>query len=183
MATADRPFWRQTKPSASTKASELVPVKVASTPSKVAGEMRLSSSGGNRYLSEAEHEQLQRMILSRLSRCQKTAFPFSKKLDLSALHLSDRDVPVAALMESALSEQLHTLSLRKNRHLLSVPPQLVKCFPSLVHLDMSSCGLRKLPVEWNLPKLRTLDLSLNCISKFPDEASILVVERNVPDLY
>jgi hypothetical protein len=103
-----------------------------------------------------------------LDQCESVRFPFKKKLILANLDLAASDIPLKDLVNTSLGNSLYKLSLAGNR-LAAIPPDLVQCLPFLNHLDLSQCELHQLPDQWNLPKLKRLNLSHNRISDFPDK--------------
>jgi Leucine-rich repeat (LRR) protein len=103
-----------------------------------------------------------------LDQCETVRFPFKKKLMLNSLDLTAADIPVKDLYGTNLGNSLHRLSLAGNR-LSSIPPKLVTCLPLLKSLDLSQCELHQLPVRWNLPQLKRLNLSHNRLTDFPEE--------------
>jgi Leucine-rich repeat (LRR) protein len=121
----------------------------------------------------ANHTKRRRINLM-LDQCETVRFPFKKRLILENLNLAASDIPVKDLVNTSLGNSLYKLSLAGNR-LVTIPPDLVQCLPVLHHLDLSQCELYQLPNEWNLPKLKRLNLSHNRISEFPDEVRL----RNV----
>jgi Leucine rich repeat len=81
-----------------------------------------------------------------------------------------------------LSKNLHTLSLARNRYLLTIPQKLVSGsmvsgakLVNLKLLDLSSCAIQKLPDEskWDLPQLTTLNLAHNRLQDFPSQVCVL----------
>jgi hypothetical protein len=117
-----------------------------------------------------------RLVRVRVQECEakvsKRRF-FSKKshLALDNLGLTENQVPVQALGEGQLGLQLQSLSLANNK-LSVVPPSLVVCLPQLRALDLSNCLLFDLPTRWNLPLLKTLNLSYNMLRCFPGEVRL-----------
>jgi hypothetical protein len=80
-----------------------------------------------------------------------------------------------------LAKNLHTLSLARNRYLVTIPQKLVSGsmvsgakLAQLQHLDLSSCAISKLPDEraWDLPQLKTLNLALNRLQHFPTQVCV-----------
>lgn len=95
--------------------------------------------------------------------------PCKRKLILSELNLTCKDIPVSKICVPMLNSSLHKLNLAGNP-LLGLPMELVLKLNSLQTLDLHQCDLRCLPsVEWNLPHLRKLDLSFNQLGDFLDE--------------
>jgi hypothetical protein len=77
-----------------------------------------------------------------------------------------------------LAKKLHSLSLSRNRYLVTIPQKLVSGsmvsgakLLLLQHLDLSSCAICKLPDErmWDLPQLKTLNVALNRLQDFPNQ--------------
>lgn len=99
-----------------------------------------------------------------------------KKLHLESMDIIYTDIPVQSLADTSLGGSLHKLSLSGN-HLQTIPEKLVRCLPSLMHLDLSHCKLTSLPDAWNLPQLRMLNLSHNGL----DFLSETILE-GLPDL-
>ena len=122
-----------------------------------------------------------RIINERLDACEARRSCFKKKLDLSALEMRSCDVPVKDFYHTSLGNSLHTLSLAKNS-LSVIPSKLVLSFPALKKLDLSQCNLYELPDNWELPKLKYLDLSHNRLTDFPHEVCLLVLPFSVTSL-
>jgi len=93
---------------------------------------------------------------------------FRKRLVLRDMNLSRADIPLQQLKETNLGCSLVHLSLSGNR-IGSIPADLVQSPPLLQILDLSRCDLDRLPDQWDLPKLRKLDLSHNNLIDFLDE--------------
>jgi Leucine-rich repeat (LRR) protein len=109
-------------------------------------------------------------INERMDQCKANCnrYPFRKKLLLDKLYLSSSDIPMKDLCGTSLGNSLYKLSLSGNRF-GSIPPKLVMSLPSLRTLDLSQCALHQLPEQFNLPKLKRLNLSNNYLTEFPDE--------------
>mmetsp|Transcript_3191 Transcript_3191/g.7323 ORF Transcript_3191/g.7323 Transcript_3191/m.7323 type:complete len:1274 (+) Transcript_3191:449-4270(+) len=121
----------------------------------------------------AEDIETMRLVRHRVQECEAKASKrrfFSRKshLALDNLGLTEKQVPTQALNEGQLGVQLQSLSLANNK-LSVVPATLVVCLPQLRALDLSNCLLFTLPKRWNLPQLKTLNLSCNMLQRFPDE--------------
>ena len=124
-------------------------------------------------------------IAGLLDKCAGTRFPFRKKLSLANLGMTLHDIPLSALCgspgslngdgdgKSRLGQSLHTLSLTGNT-LGILPDLLVQSLPLLIRLNLSHCALHSLPTVWNLPQLKTLDLSHNMLSTFPGEVRTMI---------
>lgn len=119
----------------------------------------------------------EREITRRLNECEERAakrfvLPLMGnriKLDLSGTSMtSEDDIPVKDLCNTPLGNVLQKLLLRKNK-LKSIPPSIVQYLPALTVLDLQQCSLHELPEVWNLPKLKTLDVSCNHLTDFPGE--------------
>jgi len=107
--------------------------------------------------------------------------PFNKrKLKLQNINLGPEDVPINELMGTPLGDSLSKLSLSCNNHLSDIPPGLVLCLPALTSLDLSRCKLKELPKQWDLPKLKRLNLSDNLISDFLQEVSVRCSDNTKP---
>lgn len=89
---------------------------------------------------------------------------FSKNLKPHRLDHFSVDGP--ELCNSRVGNSLKKLSLSQNE-LGCIPSMLAAGLPTLKHLDLSSCGLVKIPPEWNFPELTHLNLSNNGLSEFP----------------
>jgi Leucine-rich repeat (LRR) protein len=110
-------------------------------------------------------------VKKRLQVCETTPQGSrKKKLNLENMQLVEADVPMTYVHSTPLGNTLYKLSLAKNP-LRGIPPKLVQCLPMLSHLDLSQCELVSLPVTWNLPQLKKLNLSHNKLTDFPDEVS------------
>jgi len=127
---------------------------------------------------QADQTAKQRRINLLLDQCESLRFPFKKKLILSNLNMTAADIPLPYLCGTTLGNALHKLSLSCN-HLGSIPERLVNSLPSLKHLDLSQCHLHSLPAKWNLPQLKTLNLSDNLLRDFPDE----IMLEGLPELH
>lgn len=123
-------------------------------------------------VTEGDNGKTRRINLM-LDQAETVRFPFKKKLILENMGLVADDVPIKDLLNTSLGNSLHKLSLAGNK-LVSIPPQLVMCLPSLKHLDLSQCELYQLPRKWDLPQLKRLNLSHNRIYEFPDEVRFLI---------
>lgn len=106
-----------------------------------------------------------------LEQCEALRFPFKKRLLLANLDLSHDDVPVETICSDRLGTQLYKLSLAGNP-LCKIPEPLVLKLTGLRVLDISQCGLNALPERWELPNLKTLNLSHNRLEQFPSERII-----------
>lgn len=118
--------------------------------------------------TEYTETERRRRVQMCLDRCQSHHFPFQKQLLLEKLRLRQRDLPLTALVGTSLGKSLRKLSLSGN-DLSGIPDAMVNSFPRLTTLDLSQCDLTELPTEWDLPKLRRLNLSHNRIQNFPHE--------------
>ena len=74
-------------------------------------------------------------------------------------------IPVWKICAPPLGTKLTKLSLRGNE-LKHLPDLIVQSLHSLRSMDLQQCSLVSLPEEWNMPHLRRLDLSHNCLTTF-----------------
>lgn len=120
---------------------------------------------------------LKKQINRALNVAEETKLFFKKRLLLDNLKMSITDIPLKDLIQTDLGNTLHKLSLTGNR-LGGLPPKLVQNLPNLKHLDLKNAELHQLPDAWHLPKLKTLNLSHNLLTEFPEES----VLEGLPDL-
>ena len=68
------------------------------------------------------------------------------------------------------SRNMRTISLIGSP-LQVIPGHLANGLLSLSRLCLSHCKILELPIEWDLPELKRLDLSFNSLRDFPEEVS------------
>jgi Leucine-rich repeat (LRR) protein len=110
-------------------------------------------------ISQSEKQRRLRLLMDQ---CETVRFPFKKRLILANLNLSHEEIPVDQLCSDRLGATLYKLSLSGNR-LNTIPEPLFGKLTGLRVLDLSQCDLHSVPDKWELPFLKKLNLSHNCI--------------------
>lgn len=124
-------------------------------------------------LASSGSAERQRRLRLLMDQCETVRFPFKKRLILANLNLSHDEIPVDQICSDRLGSALYKLSLAGNR-LHSIPEQLIAKLTGLRVLDFSQCDLHRIPEKWDLPSLKKLNLSHNCIKGFLAEVSCFV---------
>ncbi|KAG7343275.1 Miro domain containing protein [Nitzschia inconspicua] len=116
---------------------------------------------------------VKKVIQTYESSTKKRFFGMKKpKLVLSGLQLQENHIPLMELIGTPLGHNLQHLSLSKNLF-KSLPPSLVVSLPNLKSFDLSNCCISDLPQQWDLPKLKKLNLSNNRLKSFPGEQMLV----------
>ena len=88
------------------------------------------------------------------------------------LKLGKKELTTEEISHALLHQTKHFTHVSfKENPIETIPPYLATQFHCLNCLDLSKCEIFKLPREWDLPQLKSLDLSLNRLMDFPKEVS------------
>ena len=131
-------------------------------------ETESKQSQSNKKQSAAKKERSLEKVRSLIELCEKSRWG-KRKLDLSNEDLDLDDINSKWLADNVtLQSMLQNLVLSGNifEHF---PERISMQFKSLKSLEVSQCHLKSLPMKWELPFLKYLDLSYNQLSEFPQQ--------------
>lgn len=127
----------------------------------------------NKKQSSVKNERSLEKVRSLVESCENSRWG-KPKLDLSNEDLTIDDISSKWLSDNVtLQSMLQNLVLSGNifEHF---PERISLQFKSLKSLELSQCHIKSLPMKWELPFLKYLDLSYNQLSEFPQQVRNLL---------
>lgn len=86
--------------------------------------------------------------------------------------LDKKDLTTGEVSYTLLHQTKHLTHVSfKGNQIDAIPPYLATQLHSLRCLNLSKCDIFELPLDWDLPQLKSLDLSFNRLVDFPKAVS------------